>query len=293
MIHSMTGFARVQTAKKDSGWVVEIRSINHRYFDCSLKVPNSLMVFENAIRDLIQSCTPRGKLTLSISQEGEAGWTRMLQVDEQAAQNYLKEMRKLRTKLGLKDELTLVELIKLPGVLTAAENPQESDSARWNGLKKILDKGLKALLLARKIEGEKLCIDIEGRLRVMRSTLEDVQKLASGRTKAVFLRLKGRLAELLSDTQMDEERLYREAALLAEKNDITEEIVRLKSHFDLFVKKIHGDGQVGRELDFLCQEMHREINTIGSKAQLFEIAREVVFLKGEVEKVREQVQNVE
>jgi len=293
MIHSMTGFARVQTAKKDGGWVVEIRSINHRYFDCSLKIPGSLMVFENAIRDLIQSWTPRGKLTLSISQEGDAGRTRTLQVDEQAARHYLKDMRKLQVKLGLKDNLTLAELIKLPGVLTTAENVQENDTARWNGFKKILDKALRALLVSRKTEGQKLCTDIEGRLDVMRSTLDQVQKLAEGRTKAVFARLKVRLAELLSDTQMDEDRLHREAALLVDKNDITEELVRLKSHFDLFIKKIHGEGQVGRELDFLCQEMHREINTIGSKAQLFEIAREVVFLKGEVEKVREQVQNVE
>jgi len=293
MIHSMTGFARVQTAKKDGGWVVEVRSINHRYFDCSLKVPSSLMVFENAIRDLIQSWTPRGKLTLTISHEGDGGRNRTLQVDELVASQYLKEMQKLQKKLGLKDTLSLAELIKLPGVLTAAENVQESDSARWVAFKKILEKALKALLVSRKAEGEKLCIDIEGRLGVMRKTLDEIQKLALGRTKAVFERLKVRLAELLSDTQMDEDRLHREAALLVDKNDITEEIVRLSSHFDLFVKKIHGSGQVGRELDFLCQEMHREINTIGSKAQLFEIAREVVFLKGEVEKVREQVQNVE
>jgi len=293
MIHSMTGFARVQTAKKEGGWVVEVRSINHRYFDCSLKVPASLMVFENAIRDLIQHWTPRGKITLNISHEGDASRTRMLQVDEPAARHYMKELKALQTKLGLKEGITLAELIKLPGVLTAAENVQGSDSARWNGFKKILDKALKALLVSRKTEGEKLCLDIEDRLKGMRATLDEIQKLADGRTKAVFARLKVRLAELLSDTQMDEDRLHREAALLVDKNDITEEMVRLKSHFDLFIKKIHGEGQVGRELDFLCQEMHREINTIGSKAQLFEIAREVVFLKGEVEKVREQVQNVE
>lgn len=293
MIHSMTGFARLQTAKKDGGWVVEIRSINHRYFDCSLKIPNSLMAFESAARDLIQSVTPRGKLTLNVSLEGDALRARTLQVDEQVAQNYLKETRKLKIKLGLKEDLTLAELIKLPGVMTVAEGGQEGDGKRWVQFKKILEKVLKALLVSRKTEGEKLCKDIEERLHSMNSTLDRVQKLATGRTKAVFLKLKERLSELLADTQVDQDRLHREAALLVDKNDITEELVRLKSHFDLFIKKIHGDGQVGRELDFLCQEMHREINTIGSKAQLFEIAREVVFLKGEVEKVREQVQNVE
>ncbi len=293
MIHSMTGFARVQAGKKEGGWVVEIRSINHRHFDTSFKIPSVLMVFENAIRDLIQSQIPRGKISLNISQEGEAGNVRTLEMDEKAARRYLKEMRKLQSQLGLKDPIAFTDILKLPGVLTGPENRQESDSARWNNFKGVLEKALKTLLISRRTEGTKLAKDIQERLGLMSSTVARIRELAAGRTQAVFVRLKTKLSELLSDTQMDEDRLYREAALLAEKSDITEELVRLKSHFDLFARKISGDGQVGRELDFLCQEMHREINTIGSKAQLFEITREVVFLKGEVEKVREQVQNVE
>ena len=289
----MTGFARAQASKKEGGWAVEIRSINHRNFDCSIKAPAGILFFESAIRDMLQSGASRGKITVCISQNGETPQGKTFEVDEKIARSYLRELKKLQKKLGLDGVLSLSELLKLPGVLTASESHSSSDLASWESLKKVLSKALKALLQSRKEEGRKLCCDIETRLRTMAMTLSSVEKLAKGRTQAVFIRLKGRLKELLGDHSADEERLYREAALLAERSDITEEIVRLRSHFDLFSRKIRGTGQVGRELDFLCQEMHREINTIGSKAQLFEIAREVVFLKGEVEKIREQVQNVE
>lgn len=293
MIHSMTGFARIQTGKKEGGWVIEVRSINHRYFDCSLKIPASLAAFENAIREFIQVIIPRGKITANISQEAEPASAKTFEFDEKAAQVYLKQLRQLQKRLGLSGGIEFSDLIKLPGVLSQQENTVVSDAVKWQTLKKALEKALKSLAHARKTEGAKLAKDIQQRLDIMQKAVAKIHKLAAGRTQIVFEKLKQRMAEMIGAEKTDEDRLYREAALLAEKSDITEEIVRLKSHFELFEKKISGDGQVGRELDFLCQEMHREINTIGSKAQLFEIAHEVVFLKGEVEKIREQVQNVE
>ncbi len=293
MISSMTGFARVQTAKKEGGWTFECRSINHRYFDCSLKLPADLASFENQIRALIQAAVPRGKITIGISQDGDPGRVRTLSLDEKAAKFYLKELQHLRKKLRLKGDVDFSELIQLPGVLISADAVQETDSRQWGVLKKSLEKTLKVLQASRRVEGAKLAKDLQSRLTVMHETVIKIKNLTEGRMQAVYERLKVRMRDLLGDTQTDEERLYREAALMAEKGDITEETVRLKSHFDLFSKKLAADGQAGRELDFLCQEMHREVNTIGSKAQLFEISREVVFLKSEIEKLREQVQNVE
>ncbi len=293
MIRSMTGFARFQAGKKDGGWAIEARSINHRYFDCSLKLPSLLASFENQIREMIQAVVPRGKITLSISQEGDSGRLRTLGVDETAARFYVKEFRKLSKKLGLETGLSLSDLVKLPGVLMAADAAVESAPRLWGGVKKSLEKILKALQESRRIEGAKLVKDLQARLAVMRETVLKVRHLAEGRMQAVHERLKAKLRELLGDSQLDEDRLYREAALIAERGDITEEVVRLQSHFDLFTQKLVSGAHAGRELDFLCQEMHREVNTIGSKSQLFEISREVVFLKGEIEKLREQVQNVE
>lgn len=293
MIHSMTGFARLQAGKKEGGWTLEARSINHRYFDCSLKFPTALAAFESQIRELAQGAVPRGKLTLSISQDAEPDPLRTLEVDETAARFYLKEFRRLSQRLGLKDEMPLRDLVKLPGVLAGPDASAAVSPKLWGMLKKSLEKTLKILQESRRIEGAKLAKDLESRLQLMRETVLKIRGLAQGRMQAAHERLKTRLRDLLGDSQMDEERLYREAALLAEKSDITEEIVRLLSHFDLFSQKLAAGGQAGRELDFLCQEMHREVNTIGSKSQLFEISREVVFLKGEIEKLREQVQNVE
>jgi len=294
MIRSMTAFARAESAVGSKIFEVEMRSINHRHFDCSLKLPALLDAAENDIRDWTQQSVSRGKITITVKETSREPGGADLTLDEAAAKRYLDQIRKVQKKLGLAGDITVQELIKLPGVFSGQNGVSRGlTQAETQAFKTLYTRSLKALLKARETEGKKLAEDILKRLQTMAHTVKQVEALAEGRAAQVLERLRKRLQEITAGAGMDEDRLYRESVLLAEKSDVTEEIVRLRSHFDLFEKKIRAGGQAGRELDFLCQEMHREVNTIGSKSQQFEVSREVVFLKGEIEKIREQVQNVE
>lgn len=292
MIRSMTAFARIDTPIKEGHWVVEIRSINHRYFDFSLKIQGVLASMEDRVRELVQETVTRGKISVSVSQAEDPKKNRIVSIHEPTVKLYLDSAAALNEKYKIQGELTVSEILKMPGIF-ATETASEDPEKIWPSLKKALKRAIEQLVQAKQIEGQKLSEDIESRLRKMAGVIAKVEKLAQGRSAKVYKRMAERIDLLLADRKMDSDRLYREVALTAERSDITEECVRLKSHLQLFDAKLTGSGQVGRELDFLCQEMNREVNTIGSKAQLFEISREVVFLKGELEKIREQIQNVE
>ena len=292
MIKSMTAFGRVVASAKEGGFIVEIKSINHRFFDFSIKAPQSLLSLEAGIKELVKSKITRGKVYLMLSLEQDDKKTKPLVVDDEMVKFYLKSFKQVGEKHKVEGSLTLAELVKLPGVLTT-EQAREDVEAQWTLIKKVIDKAIDVTLKSKNTEGKKLAADMSKRLREMTSVTKKVEKLAASRPKKVLKRLNERVEQLLGNRGLDSDRLYREAALIAEKCDMTEEVVRLKSHLQLFEDRLKQDEPVGRELDFLCQEINREINTMGSKAQLFEISREVVFLKGELEKIREQVQNVE
>ncbi len=288
----MTAFARVSLMAGGKHWVVEIRSLNQRYFELSLRLPPAMYSFEAQVRPLVQSVMRRGKVSLSVSEEGRNGESKAYELDQDQVAAYLASSKKIKAKFKLEGKLTVDEVMRLPGVVK--EKPDEEAHAwTWAQLSALLKKALEKAVCHKEEEGEKLHKDFLKRLDHIAKTTEKIESLVHGNQKIYFEKLKSRLKDLLGDEKLDEERLYREVAFLTERSDITEETVRMKSHLELFTKWLGRQGEIGRELDFLCQEMNREANTMASKAQLFEVSQEAIAIKSEIEKIREQVQNVE
>lgn len=292
MIRSMTAFARVSAPAPLGKWIVEIRSVNHRYFEFSLKVPPSLYSLEGRVRERVQAQLRRGKVSLSIIQDNGQEAVKGLSLDETAVRSYLAAVEKLKKRFRLQGQISISDLIQVPGLFSFSK-PEEDPEKNWLPLQRALKKVLAEAVKAKQREGGKLARDISSRVRKISQAVARIELLAAETPKRLFEKLKGRVEELLAEKEKDLDRVTREVAFLAERSDITEEIVRMKSHLELFEKRLKSETEVGRELDFLCQEMNREINTLGSKAQLFEISTEVVFVKGELEKIREQIQNIE
>jgi uncharacterized protein (TIGR00255 family) len=292
MIRSMTAFGRADLSTPQGNWEVEIRSLNHRYFEFSVKTPSFLNPLENRIRDLVQSEMRRGKITVSIGHDAKTGESQYPSLDENAVRFYVDSANQLKKKFKLGGELTISDIFKLPNLFEGKENNLDPEKI-WPQVKKVLQKTLDNAIKAKQLEGAKLAKDIQARLQAVTKTIAVIEKYTAGQSEKIFKRISDRVKLLLEDKSLDEDRLAREAALLAERTDITEELVRMKSHLELFEKKIKQENEVGRELDFLCQEMNREVNTMTSKSQHFEISTEVVFVKGELEKIREQIQNIE
>jgi len=288
----MTAFARVSLAALGRHWVVEIRSLNQRYFELSLRLPAAMYPLEPQVRQLVQSVMRRGKITLSVSEEGRAGESLAYELDQDQVRAYLASAQKIKSKFKMEGKLTVETVMRLPGVVKekAAEDVQAWNWAKLSGL---LKKALEKAVCHKEEEGVKLDKDFRQRLDHVARTTRKIETLVQGNQKIYFGKLKNRLKDLLGDEKLDTDRLHREVAFLAERSDITEETVRMKSHIDLFEKWLDRQGEIGRELDFLCQEMNREANTMASKAQLFEVSQEAIAIKSEIEKIREQVQNVE
>ena len=292
MIRSMTAFARVSTPPRHGNWVVEIRSVNHRYFEFSVKLSPALFPLEGRIRDLIQAHIARGKVTAAISQENGKEGVQELSLDEKAVKVYQKAIQKLSRRFKLRQEVSVGDLLSLPQLFTIKKSEQDAEKT-WPFLKRVLTKTIRSAVRSKETEGRKLAADIAGRLQKIGQVLRKIEGHAAGSTKRYYEKLVERIDQLFAEKEKDLDRFHREAAFLAERTDITEEIVRMKSHLQLFGNRLKSGTEVGRELDFLCQEMNREVNTMGSKAQFFEISTSVVFIKGELEKIREQLQNIE
>lgn len=292
MIRSMTAFARVSEPTPYGTWTVEIRSLNNRFLELSLRVPSSLNLLENAVREEIQSQISRGKVAVNIFQDSENGGAPEVSINDKAVKFYIRHLRKLGKQYKLRDDLSVGDLLRIPSLFTA-EQDQKKPAKLWPVLKKLLAKASRQLIERKGEEGRKLAGDILSRLERIEQSVQKVEKMAEGTAGRLFTKLKERVEAILQDKGLEEERVSREVAFLAEKADVTEEVVRMHSHIGLFRTRLKSGKEVGRELDFLCQELNREINTMGSKSQLFEISTEVVFMKGELEKIREQIQNIE
>ena len=292
MIRSMTAFAQVKGSRREKRWSVEIRSLNHRYFEFSAKISQTLAPLEGRIRDLAQARLRRGKVTVAVWQDSGAEPSAGLRLHEENVRFYLSSIRSLKKKFRLDGEISVQDLLHLPG-LFSVKPAEETDEKAWPELKKVLGRALDKAVQAKEIEGGKLARDISARLDRIESAVGAIEGVSQGQEERIFKRLSERVQKLLENGAVDRDRMLREVAFLAEKCDITEEIVRMKSHLELFRRRLQGHEEMGRELDFLCQEMHREINTMGSKSELFDIATQVVQVKGELEKIREQVQNIE
>lgn len=292
MIRSMTGYGRAQHTVDGREITVEIKSVNHRYFEFSAKVPRAYGYLEEKLKSFIQSKVFRGKVEVGVTVYNIEGKDAQIEVNRSIASGYIYALREANASLGLEDDLTLSRIMKLPDIFNVIKNNEDEEEV-WNDVKAAADEALNNFVSMREAEGAKMKADIKSRLIYIGKLVDKVEERSPEVTRAYRERLYGKLCEILSDRKIDEQRILTEAAVFAEKTAVDEETVRLKSHIHQFKKLLESSEPVGRKLDFLIQEFNRESNTIGSKAQDIEITRIVVELKSEIEKIREQIQNIE
>lgn len=292
MIRSMTGYGRSQQTLDGREILVEIKSVNHRYFEFSARVPRAYGYLEEKLKSFLQGKVSRGKVEMGVTIYNIEGKDALIEVNSSIAKGYVDALRKANATLELKDDITLSNLIRLPDIFNVIKNT-EDEEVIWNDVKIAAEEALNNFVSMREAEGVKMREDVEQRLDYIERLVEKVEERSPMVTEAYRERLFNKLSEILNDKKIDEQRILTEAAIFSEKTAVDEETVRLKSHINQFRNLLEINEPVGRKLDFLIQEFNRESNTIGSKAQDVEITKIVVELKSEIEKIREQIQNIE
>ena len=292
MLKSMTGCGRGEGETTLGKMVVESRSVNHRYSDINIKLPKRLSLFENRIKEIIRAQVSRGRIDVTLRLDNLGEEKVQLRVDLDLAEQYYRVLHDLKERLRLKDEITLNLLAGAKDLITAKEELGDMEPY-WQEILPVLRQSLKNMDDMKRIEGESLTKDLQQRLGHITEQLQAIKQQYPLRLRAFLTRLQDRLRSLLEGMETDPSRFQQEVALLAERTDITEEIVRAESHLVQFRSLLEGNEPVGRKMDFLLQEIHREVNTVSAKANDAEISQRVVEIKSELEKIREQVQNVE
>ncbi|MDE3056519.1 MAG: YicC family protein [Bacteroidota bacterium] len=293
MIQSMTGYGRGEASVDDIIAMVELRSVNSRFLEVAARLPRSLSLRENEIRELIRSKILRGKITLSASVHGDAASKVPLSINKEAARSYYKLLRELRTAVKIRETVKLEHLLSFSDIFESQEEG-ESDAAEWSAFTQALLVAMDNLRVMREKEGRELAHDLAARINSMQQRIDTIEQLSKERIPEERSRLQERIAAVLGDNvAVNTDRLELEIALLADKLDVTEECVRFRSHNKFFLEAIENEEGAGRKLNFLIQEMNREANTIGSKSNEITIAHSVVAMKEELEKIREQIQNIE
>jgi uncharacterized protein (TIGR00255 family) len=292
MLKSMTGYGRAEGETTLGKVFVEIRSVNHRYCDINIKLPKRLASFETRIKELIRSQVSRGRIDVSLKIDSGEEEKIQLHVDLHLAEQYYRALQALKKKLQLKEKITLSLLAGAKDLITAKEEVGDIEPY-WQEMIPILKQSLKEMDEMKRSEGEALAKDLQLRLEIIHQQLEKIKHLFPSCLEAYQNRLHERIRSFLRGVEVDVNRFQQEVAFLAERADITEEIVRMESHLAQFVLLLEGEEPVGRKMDFLLQEIHREVNTVSAKANDAEISQRVVEIKSELEKIREQVQNIE
>lgn len=293
MTASMTGFGRGSAHLDGISIVVELRSVNSRYLEISARMPRLLAEREADLQARIRHAFERGRISVQVQIEADAVQEPGLQVNVSAARAYRQLLDTLRESAGIDEPVGLQHLLTFSDVFTARVDNEDASERLWSGLVQALDEAVADLQGMRRDEGAALQRDLEERLLVMENALGSVEERAPERIAEARARLLQRLEEVLSDERLNRDRIELEMVLYADKLDVTEECVRLRSHINLFREALASEEPSGRRLNFVVQEMNREINTIGSKANDAAIAQRAVSMKEELEKIREQVQNVE
>lgn len=292
MIKSMTGYGHYEYQNEEIRMSIEIKTVNHRYCDVYIRLPRQLSCFEDKVRALITSRVSRGKIDVFINWENVGEGKKDVILDEGLARAYYEAMVKIAQNLGLREDISSSSLARFPEILRV-EKKEEDAEAIWSILEPGVNEAVNTLLAMREAEGEKL----KNSLLDICDSIEGYRQLILARAPQVVTeykeKLSARIRELVDSNVVDEMRIAMEVAMFADKASINEELVRLKSHLDQFRDIINLDGPIGKKLDFLLQEMNREVNTIGSKANNLDITKNVVELKSEIEKIREQIQNIE
>jgi uncharacterized protein (TIGR00255 family) len=292
LIKSMTGYGWGEAVIEGKIFTVELKAVNHRFSEVVLRLPRTLSPIEERIRKLIQSRVTRGRVDGFLNMKDSDGKTSAVKVDKELAGAYYKAIKELQESLEIEGKIKLKNLVDLPGVL-ALEDPVENVEQWWPAILRAVESALESLVRMRAEEGEQLASDLLARVVLVSSLNAKIRERSPVVVEEYRERLGVRLSDFMKDSGLTPERLAAEAALFAERSNITEETVRLESHFKQVRSCIETGDPVGRKLDFLVQEMNREINTIASKANDLEICRWAVEVKSELEKIREQVQNIE
>jgi len=292
MIRSMTGYGRGSIEMDGRSYTIEIKSVNHRYCDLNIKIPKSLLSIEDRIRKTVQSRLNRGKIDLFVTQNLFDKKDVSAFLNKSLADSYFSCLTEIKERYNLKDDVSLSLISKFPEVITAKQEDEDVEEL-WYGLETALNNALDLMVQMREREGLKLTEDIISKCRGIKEKVLVIEEKSSDIVQEYTEKLKIRLNDLLKDYKVDENRLAMEVALLADKASIDEEIVRLKSHLVQVKETLELDEPVGRKLDFIIQEMNRETNTIASKASNLDVINIMLSIKNEIEKIREQVQNLE
>lgn len=292
MIKSMTGYGKSEQTIDSLNVTVEIKSVNHRYFEFSARVPREYGFLEEKLKKYCNSLITRGKVECYVSVEDLEEREMEVNVNETLAAGYVKALKELSERFGLKDDISAVTLSRYPDVITL-HKASEDEERIWNTVKTVAETAVSKFIEMRETEGSKLRGDILSRADYIIECVEFIEGRSPETVREYNEKLKQRMKELLGDAAVDEQRLLNEAAIYADKIAVDEETVRLRSHISQLREFMNSSEAIGRKLDFLVQEINREANTIGSKAQDVDIAKKVIAIKAEVEKIREQVQNIE
>lgn len=292
MIKSMTGYGRQKGENERREVQVEIKSVNHRYLDLNVKVPRIYSFLEEPIKTAVSAAVARGKVDIYLSITAKEGGDVKVSPNLALAGEYLRALWQVRDTYSLKDDISVMELARMPDLLTVAREEPDAEEVKAQVLE-VLGRALEEYNAMRRTEGERLCEDIARRGQEIGKMVDQVEQRSPQSVEEYRQKIAQRMTEILGDSDIAEQRILAEAALFADKVSVTEEVVRLRSHLSQLQKMVQGDAPVGRKLDFLVQELNREANTIGSKANDYELAQIVIEIKAEIEKIREQIQNLE
>lgn len=292
MIRSMTGFGRSEQNISGRDIIVEIRSVNHRYFEYSCRVSRGFSFLEDKLKKLISESISRGKVDVFVSVSAQLDTPYEVTVNHKLAEGYVNALRELGKTYGLSDDISVSSLARYSDIFTLSK-PEENEDEVWESVAEVTKQALASFVAMREAEGEKLKNDVLARAQTILSIVSQIE-VRSPQTVAEYeKRLKERISELLNGTEADSQRVLTEVAVFADKIAVDEETVRLRSHFEQLFSMLESQVPTGRKLDFILQEMNREANTIGSKCTDSDIAHMVVEIKAELEKIREQIQNIE
>lgn len=292
MTRSMTGFGRAQKIIEGRDILVEIRSVNHRYYEFSSRLPRAYGYLDDKLKTLIQNKISRGKVEVSVVINNVEEKNTIVQLNSSMVKGYINALRQVDPQLGLRDDLTLNSIFRIPDAFNVQKTVEDEDEI-CNCVCEVANEAAQKFVLMRETEGERLKNDVLSRIKTIYNMVSAVEELSPLTVENYRNKLYQKLTEILESSQIDQQRILTEAAIFADKIAVDEETVRLRSHMSQLQTLLGTDEPIGRKLDFIVQEMNREVNTIGSKAQDIQITKLVVNMKSEIEKIREQIQNIE
>ena len=291
MIKSMTGYGRANLSKDLREYQIEIKSVNHRYLDVSVKMPRQISYLEETIKREIAAKVKRGKIDVFVTFENNSLEGKEIKINMELAEAYINELKKLAEKENILADIQVTDISKYPDVLNI-QNNQDDETIKKEVLETVKI-ATDSLVQMRQIEGQKIAEDLLLRLDKIQLKVNEISKLSTGLIEEYVVKLEERIKQILKDQEIDPSRLAQEVVIYADKCSIQEEVTRLNSHISQFKMLLNSNEAIGKKLDFIIQEMNRETNTIGSKANNLEITNDVIDLKTEIENIREQVQNIE